>query len=223
MSRRVVRPVITTLAVLILLALQAVSTAKVSAQAPRIFVYPGLISPSVATSTAISPAIANPLMFANSVSASGYTPVVAAAASSGPAATYGTAFATTTAYSAANAHAGYGVLTDAIDVTQNLRIGTILTDERGMTFYMLNNDGSGVSTCTDACSSVWPPAWAPQDSIQLGSTLPGSLGATARGDDTWQLTYNGKPLYFFAQDVFPGDAHGQGVTDQWGTWAAARP
>jgi predicted lipoprotein with Yx(FWY)xxD motif len=37
------------------------------------------------------------------------------------------------------------------------------------------------------------------------------------------VTYNGKPLYYFAGDQMPEDIKGQGVTAFGGTWSLATP
>jgi predicted lipoprotein with Yx(FWY)xxD motif len=45
------------------------------------------------------------------------------------------------------------------------------------------------------------------------------LGVIQRADDsTFQVTYNGMPLYYWVEDMAPGDATGQGVGDVW--WVA---
>lgn len=41
------------------------------------------------------------------------------------------------------------------------------------------------------------------------------LGTITRTDGSTQVTYNGWPLYFWAEDSAPGDTTGQGVNDVW--------
>ena len=41
------------------------------------------------------------------------------------------------------------------------------------------------------------------------------IGTITRDDGTTQVTYNGWPLYYFAEDTAPGDANGQGVGGKW--------
>ena len=38
--------------------------------------------------------------------------------------------------------------------------------------------------------------------------VTGKLGTITRDDGTLQVTYNGKPLYYFKNDKAPGDANG---------------
>jgi predicted lipoprotein with Yx(FWY)xxD motif len=51
-----------------------------------------------------------------------------------------------------------------------------------------------------------------------GPGLTGRLGIIHRSDGSTQVTYNGKPLYFYAGDVAPGDTNGN-----YPGWAIARP
>jgi predicted lipoprotein with Yx(FWY)xxD motif len=41
------------------------------------------------------------------------------------------------------------------------------------------------------------------------------LGTITRDDGTTQVTYNGHPLYYYADDVNAGDTLGQGRGDVW--------
>jgi len=67
-------------------------------------------------------------------------------------------------------------------------------------------------------------AYTPQASAQsAGASAPllagpgvtGALGVFTRPDGTRQVTVNGWPLYYFAGDLKPGDANGDGVNNNW--------
>ncbi len=66
--------------------------------------------------------------------------------------------------------------------------------------YTYSKDTKDHSTCTGACALTWPPVLtsaAPQ-----ATGLPsGSVGETKRADGTEQLTFHGKPLYFYSEEV----------------------
>lgn len=94
-------------------------------------------------------------------------------------------------------------------------LGTILTDATGATLYMYARDTVGTtSSCTDTCANNWP-AFATSGAPMPASSLPGTLAIAPRDDGTEQMTYNGSPLYYYAQDQNPGDTKGQGVGSVW--------
>jgi predicted lipoprotein with Yx(FWY)xxD motif len=49
----------------------------------------------------------------------------------------------------------------------------------------------------------------------------GLLGTITRQDGSTQVTYGGKPLYYFANDEKPGDTKGQNVGGNWFVLSAA--
>ncbi len=94
-------------------------------------------------------------------------------------------------------------------------LGTILTDSDGNTLYVFLNDTGSESTCYDDCAATWP-ALAAAGELKAGDGVTMSLlGTTERTDGTVQLTYNGHPLYHFANDAQPGDTNGQGIGEVW--------
>ena len=49
------------------------------------------------------------------------------------------------------------------------------------------------------------------------------MGTTTRTDGSSQVTYNGHPLYYFANDKAAGDARGQGINRFGGGWYVVDP
>jgi len=91
--------------------------------------------------------------------------------------------------------------------------GTILVaGSNQMTLYTFTQDvkDSGKSACTGACLVTWPALTVPDGATPTaGAGIGGQLGTIVRDDDgTTQVTYNGLPLYFFANDHAPGDSNG---------------
>lgn len=91
--------------------------------------------------------------------------------------------------------------------------GTVLVaGSNTMTVYTFAKDvaHSGTSACTGACLAKWPALTVPAGSTPVaGAGVTGTLGTITRTDDgTFQVTYNGLPLYFFANDKAPGDTNG---------------
>ena len=96
--------------------------------------------------------------------------------------------------------------------------GRILFDGRGFVLYGFTHDPRGRSTCTDACAHAWPP-------YTVKSRPPASrlLGTTKRADGSLQVTYAGRPLYYYVGDRRPGQILCQNATEFGGVWRVVRP
>lgn len=88
--------------------------------------------------------------------------------------------------------------------------GKVLTDAKGMTLYVFDEDKSGVSSCYEKCVDNWPPLAAP-----AGAQPVGDFSVIKRKDGSGQWAYKGKPLYTWHKDKAPGDVSGDGVRDIW--------
>jgi predicted lipoprotein with Yx(FWY)xxD motif len=154
-----------------------------------------------------------------SAAACGTTAPVAGAA-------YGTTSATPKA--AATGTASSAATAKAMLTVRKTSIGYVLATHAGQTIYWYGDDvkGSGKSACTGSCLTAWPavtgtPLAAP------GVQLAGELGAITRPGGVVQATYNGYPLYTYAQDMAPGQVLGNGAGGVWhvitGTLLSASP
>ncbi|MDA9570221.1 thiol oxidoreductase, partial [Porticoccaceae bacterium] len=65
----------------------------------------------------------------------------------------------------------------------------------------------GTSTCYGGCADAWPPVLVTDESPSGVS----GLGSITRTGNTVQVTYEGRPLYFYAGDQQPGDRSGDNV------------
>ena len=87
---------------------------------------------------------------------------------------------------------------------------TMLTAKNRMTIYSFDKDKGGVSVCYDDCAKMWPAYVGKEgDPLTEGWTL------VKRTDGTMQWAYDGKPMYFFANDKAPGDKAGDGMGGVW--------
>jgi predicted lipoprotein with Yx(FWY)xxD motif len=104
-------------------------------------------------------------------------------------------------------------------MTADTTLGTIVVDSAGMTVYQYDADtqNSGVSACTGACLTTWPPVNAETAPALDGVTA--EVGTITGTDGSTQVTLNGWPLYYFSGDTAPGDTNGQGVQGIW--WVLA--
>jgi predicted lipoprotein with Yx(FWY)xxD motif len=96
-------------------------------------------------------------------------------------------------------------------------LGTVLVDSEGMTVYELTEDKGTTSNCYGGCEAEWPPVTASGKPSAGEGAMAADLGTTERKDGTVQVTYNGHPLYTFADDKAPGEANGN---EDDGTWFA---
>ena len=108
-----------------------------------------------------------------------------------------------------------------IGVRTDAKFGDLLVDAQGMTLYKNVKDKPGAFACTDACLTMWPPLLAPAGARPTtAAALPAALSTVGRPDGATQVTYNGAPLYLFANDHNPGDVNGQGVGGVWSVVSA---
>jgi predicted lipoprotein with Yx(FWY)xxD motif len=92
-------------------------------------------------------------------------------------------------------------------------LGDILVDGDGNTLYLFVSDAQGPSVCNDGCAQAWPPLIG---EVAAGEGVDSALLATAARDDgSEQATYNGWPLYYYANDAAAGDTNGQTVNEVW--------
>ena len=101
--------------------------------------------------------------------------------------------------------------------------GPVLFTAGGRALYLRSFDGlTGPalplhSTCTGSCATAWPPLLAPGPDGPFaagGGVNSGQLGTVQRSDGTYQVTYNGHPLYEFVRDASmpAGAVSGEKVT-----------
>jgi predicted lipoprotein with Yx(FWY)xxD motif len=90
--------------------------------------------------------------------------------------------------------------------------GGVLTDERGMTLYVFDNDKPGTSNCNGPCAANWPPLMA-----GAGESASGDYSIITRADGSRQWAYKDRPLYLWVKDAKPGDQTGDGVKGVWHT------
>lgn len=102
-----------------------------------------------------------------------------------------------------------------IKVSTKAGLGTFLVDENGLTLYLYTKDTPGVSNCSDACLTAWPPVLTNGEPRADDGVTASKLGTITRDDGSLQVTYNDLPLYYYITDVQPGDTTGQAVGGVW--------
>ncbi|HEX5782741.1 MAG TPA: hypothetical protein VFX80_12510 [Solirubrobacteraceae bacterium] len=111
-----------------------------------------------------------------------------------------------------------GIRIKAIDS----QFGTIVGDGRGQAVYLFEREESKESECYGDCARAWPPV------LTRGRPVAGKgirrrlLGTTRRRNGTRQVTYDGRPLYYYVDDA-PGRVLCQNVLEFGGLWLVVRP
>jgi len=100
--------------------------------------------------------------------------------------------------------------------------GRILFDGSNRALYAFTRDTRGKTTCYGACAAAWPP-YLVRGTLRAGTgTTRSLLGTTRRRDGRRQLTYAGKPLYYYVHDGI-GQVLCQNVREFGGLWLVVRP
>lgn len=103
------------------------------------------------------------------------------------------------------------------------RFGRVLFDRRGFALYVFTRDPRGRSVCAGACARAWPPLIVHGRPVAGKGVRRSLLGTTRRRDGRRQVTYAGRPLYFYVGDTRPGQISCQNVVEFGGTWLVQSP
>jgi predicted lipoprotein with Yx(FWY)xxD motif len=107
--------------------------------------------------------------------------------------------------------------------TRSSSFGKVLFDGRGFVLYAFTRDRR-TSRCYGECAKAWPPYFAPKGSLVVGRGVKRSLLSTVkRRNGRRQVTYAGKPLYYYVGDRRPGQILCQDVFEYGGRWLIVRP
>jgi predicted lipoprotein with Yx(FWY)xxD motif len=141
------------------------------------------------------------------------------AASATTASTPAAATTATTAASGATA----GIAT--VSVVHNSSLGSILVaGPKQRTVYLFAADKGPMSTCSGACAEVWPPVITTASPRATGGANTADLGTITRSDGTKQVTYKGRPLYYYAGDgTSGGETSGQAISSFGAPWYVLTP
>ena len=100
--------------------------------------------------------------------------------------------------------------------------GQILFDGRGRALYAFTRDPRGRSACAGPCADSWPP-YLLRGALRAGAGAEASLLATTqRPNGARQVTYGGRPLYYWIGDREPGEVGCQNVFEFGGLWLVVR-
>lgn len=91
-------------------------------------------------------------------------------------------------------------------------LGPILVTPTGRAvyYYLADDPKTGASSCVDQCAIHWPAVNANSEP-PTAEGVDADLGIYDRANGVPQLTVNGRPVYFYRNDISPGSINGQGV------------
>jgi predicted lipoprotein with Yx(FWY)xxD motif len=99
--------------------------------------------------------------------------------------------------------------------------GQVLWDGSNRALYAFTADRGGKSRCSGACAKAWPPYYE-TGTLRAGAGVKRSLlGTIRRSDGRRQVTYAGRPLYYYAADP-KGRILCQNVREFGGLWLVVR-
>jgi len=94
--------------------------------------------------------------------------------------------------------------------------GPIVFDGRGFVLYAFTADARGRSRCAGDCAKAWPPY------VVKSAPRGRLLGTARRSDGSLQVTYAGRPLYYYVGDRKPGQILCQNVLEFGGRWLVVK-
>ncbi len=113
----------------------------------------------------------------------------------------------------------------AAGTTVSLRgseFGSMLFGPNRQAIYVFERDGRNVSRCYGACARAWPPVYTKGRPVAGRGVRASLLGTTRRRDGRRQVTYRGRPLYYYAHEG-PGQVRCHNVFLNGGLWWVVGP
>jgi predicted lipoprotein with Yx(FWY)xxD motif len=93
----------------------------------------------------------------------------------------------------------------------------MLFDRRRQAIYIFENDPKGKTVCYGECAAAWPPVLTNGKPVAGKGVDARLLGTVRRRGGGRQVTYAGKPLYFYAHEG-PGQVLCHNVNLNGGFW-----
>jgi predicted lipoprotein with Yx(FWY)xxD motif len=78
--------------------------------------------------------------------------------------------------------------------------GEMLFDADNQAIYVFERDTSQESVCYGECAAAWPPVVSAGEPVAGRGVDVSLLGTTERRDGSLQVTYGGRPLYYYAHE-----------------------
>jgi predicted lipoprotein with Yx(FWY)xxD motif len=112
--------------------------------------------------------------------------------------------------------------TGTVIATGDSQFGEALFDDDRRAIYYFDRETTGRSECYGECAAAWPPVLTEGAPRAGGGAQADLLGTTRRDDGATQVTYAGRPLYYYVDDP-PGQILCHNVSEFGGLWLAVQP
>jgi predicted lipoprotein with Yx(FWY)xxD motif len=95
--------------------------------------------------------------------------------------------------------------------------GEMLFSTSDQAIYVFERDAEDQSNCYGECATAWPPVLTKGEPVAGDGVDADLLGTTERDDGSTQVTYGGRPLYYYAHEG-PGEVLCHNVDLNGGFW-----
>jgi predicted lipoprotein with Yx(FWY)xxD motif len=102
-------------------------------------------------------------------------------------------------------------------VLRDSEFGPMLFNARRQAIYIFENDRRNRTVCYGECAAAWPPVYTRGTPRAANGVRRSLLGTIRRRDGRRQVTYAGKPLYYYANEG-PGEVRCHNVDLNGGLW-----
>ena len=107
-------------------------------------------------------------------------------------------------------------------VARDSQFGRMLFDARKQAIYIFERDSDRQTVCYGECAEAWPPVYSSGEPVAGSGVRSSLLGTIERRDGRMQVTYAGKPLYYYAHEA-PGEVRCHDVDLNGGLWWVVGP
>ncbi len=112
--------------------------------------------------------------------------------------------------------------TGTLIVAGDSQFGRMLFDARKRAIYIFERDSDRQTVCYGECAEAWPPVYTTGEPVAGSGVRSSLLGTIERRDARTQVTYAGKPLYYYAHEG-PGEVRCHNVDLNGGLWWVVGP
>jgi predicted lipoprotein with Yx(FWY)xxD motif len=100
--------------------------------------------------------------------------------------------------------------------------GRMLFGSNNRAIYIFENDSRNRTVCYGECAEAWPPVYTDGKPRGVDGVRESLLGTVKRRDGRQQVTYAGKPLYYYSHEA-PGEVRCHNVDLNGGFWWVIGP